>query len=255
MRRFLFYVALCLVFRTSVSAAPIVLEDFSGCVAGWHWVPDNTTAHARLVDYWSNSLQPAWDSNWSVLVPGEGAPCYRIGRVGAGFVGHHVIAGTNGVAAYLERADYRVTLRFRPLSATSENELILRFQDNANKYVIHIGAWSSYGHDYENATLLKVVNGVETQLFSPFPRRTIPGIVSNVEYEASAVVVSNRVQFAMRRTDGLDGVDGWAIDYTDAQAPFRSGGFGFGVRNNGSDFSFFTAEAVGRPAGTVVSVH
>ena len=255
MGRFFICAAFCLAVQAGVSAAPIVREEFAGCEAGWHWVPDNTVAHARLVDYWSNSLQPAWDSNWSVLVPGDGAPRYRIGRAGAGFVGHHVIAGTNGAAAYLDRTDYRVTMRFRPLSANSENEMILRFQDNANKYVIHIGAWSSWGHDYENATLLKVVNGVETQLYSPFPQRTIPGIVSNVEYEASAVVVSNRVQFAMRRTAGLDGVEGWAIDYTDSQTPFRSGGFGFGVRNNGSDFSSFMVEAIGRPAGTVVSVH
>ena len=133
--------------------------------------------------------------------------------------------------------------------------MIVRFQNNADKYVIHIGAFSGWGHDYENALLYKVVNNVETLAHSPFPQRIIPGIVSNVEYEATAVVVGNRIQFALKRTDGIDNVDGWAIDYTDAQAPFRSGGFGFGVRNNGSDFSSFTVEAVGRPAGTVVSVH
>jgi len=136
--------------------------------------------------------------------------------------------------------------------------MIVRFQNNADKYVIHIGAFSGWGHDYENALLYKVVNNVETLAHSPFPQRIIPGIVSNVEYEATAVVVGNRIQFALKRTDGIDNVDGWAIDYTDNQSPIMKGGFGFGVSSEGTDFSSFIVTPGGAPynfSGTMVFVY
>ena len=258
MKAWLLCAACSLLLHFESGAAPIVREVFAGCQADWNWVPDNTTAHATLVDFFGNQSQPAWDVNWCRIVSDSGALCYRIGAAGSGTVLHHVIAGTNGAAAYLGKTDYRVALRFRPLSSISENEMIVRFRDNANKYVIHIGAFSGWGHDYENALLYKVVNDSETLLYNPFPRRTIPGLVSNVEYEATAVVVGNRIQFALQRTDGIDNVDGWAIDYTDNQSPILQGGFGFGVYSEGSDFSSFTVTPGGAPynsSGTVVYVH
>ena len=255
MKAWLLCVVCCLLLRFDAGAAPIVHEVFAGCQVDWHWVPDNTMAHATLVDFFGNQVQPAWDGNRCRIVSDNGALCYRIGAVGNGAVLNHVIAGTNGAAAYLGQTDYRVALRFRPLSAISENELIVRFQDNANKYVIHIGAFSGWGHDYENALLYKVVNNSETLLYSPFPQRTIPGIVSNVEYEATAVVVGNRIQFALKRTDGIDNVDGWAIDYTDNQSPILQGGFGFGAYSEGADFNSFIVTPGGAPyifSGTTV---
>lgn len=133
MKAWLLCVVCCLLLRSDAGAAPIVREAFAGCQADWHWVPDNTTAHATLIDFFGNQLVPAWDENACRIVSGNGALRYRI------------------------------------------------------------GAFSSWGHDYENALLYKVVNSNETLLYNPFPMRTIPGIVSNVEYEATTVVVSNRM--------------------------------------------------------------
>jgi len=121
--------------------------------------------------------------------------------------------------------------------------------------MIWIGYHYDWGANVEDAVLIKMVDGhpTPTILYDPY-NRNIPLIVPGVEYEATVVATGNRIQFALRRTDGQDVINGWGIDYTDTSSPLLQGGCGFGTYNDGNDFSFFKMESVGDPPTTTVIV-
>jgi len=133
MKRFMVCMVVLLLARLDVAAGTIFQEDFSECQAGWHWVPDNTTANARLIDYFQGIGAPVWDPNHCTLVSDAGGVCYRIGEAHGGYSGHYMVAGAYGAPAYLTRTGCRITVRFVPLSSSTITELTFRFQNNTNK--------------------------------------------------------------------------------------------------------------------------